>query len=304
MLHEEHSNFTVSATAPSYVLLRGLNTLGRMVRKTRLQSLWEHCSAETRVRIQKMEDLSNQMITVYKENGDRDDAMPEDHPFRDTRNQVDVSGFGASVNTDGGYKLACILDYWRFRMTRPAALDSLAVATLIQYGKSRRAWSATSCAEWELWVTLLASPSLRPIPFAQILPMRGGMEKSGTWIVTPQHRPTSESRPQLRGGRREMEIPPYRVVNNSSWPRNETTRPPPGIPQSMVDAQRTATNRAPATYSQRPATEGAFVAQGSSVRMTPHNVSIAPKHTVQSTMQAPALKKKSSSFFKMFRSNS
>jgi len=192
MFHEEHSNFTVSASTPRYGVLEGLDGFGRAIRYNHIRHLQSTCSPNAMQRIQEMEAFSENLHGHFKAGKTQEDReKPEwvrwQNPFESEGNSARLGGYGAAFNTDGSYKVACLLDYWRFQMERPRAAVEMESQAIIM--AQRGLTGKTSCAEWELWITKVSSPPSKPWAGLNPPPRREDMSKAGTWNV-PQRPPT------------------------------------------------------------------------------------------------------------------
>ncbi|CAG9982251.1 unnamed protein product [Clonostachys byssicola] len=250
ILHEEHSKFTVSPTAAAYYALAGINARATAVRSLFLQQLRAGCGPEVRDRIAKIELLSRDLANYHKTRRGAESDEWDGNPFSGPgSNRVKVGGFGASMTPKGGYKLACIVDFWRFEMERPAAVEERALGALISSGGIRGAWNATSCAEWELWLTKLSRQDVQPVPFDTVYPVREDMAKSATW--TRMASPASATRAPSSGKRAAVgsrvevaavlrEPVPYSIESRLTFPENGEKKPTPGIafPRSQKTTQR------------------------------------------------------------------
>ncbi|KAL0939656.1 uncharacterized protein CTRU02_206266 [Colletotrichum truncatum] len=229
MLHEEHSIFTVAATSARYMRLQALDSFGRDARFRHIDTMKARCTPEAARRMTEIERFSNDIRAhLAVDEDERDKTWHNwENPFRTEANRAVVNGMGASFEPQGKYKVACVLDYWRFRMQRPQQAEAAELAVLeAEIVKKRGISGATSCAEWDLWITKLSSPSVQPQPPLQPIPYKAGMPKSGTW-GTPLHLPPPPAVPQ-----RAAVGPSSRVEMSSAYP------PPIGYPSNVTPGAR------------------------------------------------------------------
>ncbi|CAH0027633.1 unnamed protein product [Clonostachys rhizophaga] len=254
VLHEEHSKFTVSPTAAAYYALAGINARATAVRSLFLQQLRAGCERGVRDRIEKIELLSRDLVNYHKSRIGKEMGKESDewdgNPFNGPgSNRVKIGGFGASMTPKGGYKLACFVDFWRFEMERPAAVEERALGVMIAKGGQRGAWNTTSCAEWELWLTKLSHQGVQPVPFDTVYPVREEMAKSATWMgmASPASatRAPSSGKRATAGSRVDVaavlrEPVSYSIESRLTFPENGEKKPTPGIafPRSQKTTQR------------------------------------------------------------------
>lgn len=250
VLHEEHSKFTVSPTAAAYYALAGINARATAVRSLYLPKLRVGCEPGVRERIDKIKLLSRDLVNYHKTVMGKESDEWGGNPFSGPgSNRVKIGGFGASMTPKGGYKLACFVDFWRFEMERPAAVEERALGVLTASLGQRGAWNTTSCAEWELWLTKLSLQDVQPVPFDTVYPVREEMAKSATW--TGKASPASATRAPSSGKRAavgsRVEVAAvlrdpalYSIESRLTFPENGEKKPTPGVafPRSQKTTQR------------------------------------------------------------------
>lgn len=177
MLHERNSRYLVTSTSPRYGALRALDTYARALRISYMNGMRDHLPQESRNRVQTLE--------TYSENvkSERDGALKAKQEWKGTPSaRLDspeaMMGHNAAFRTTGDYMTACLLDHLRFQIGR---MDTAKTAEQNQRAEKRDVHGTTSCAEWELYITLLHSPDPDRPHAPQFIAMSYGMPKARTW---------------------------------------------------------------------------------------------------------------------------
>jgi len=158
-------------------------------------------------------------------------------PFERDETRVSVSGQGATFSPGGIYRLACLIDYCRFTMERPP--ETWKKEEKLKRHK-RRAYEHDSCAEWELWITILSDSRTPTAPARYPRTAQAGDPRSNTYphpqptVPRPSktssfdwHPPPPRERQPTRSQQPNRASPSqynYPVQNPDQGPRRPSTR--------------------------------------------------------------------------------
>lgn len=193
MLHERNSRYLVTSTSPRYGALRALDTYARALRIGYMNGMRDILPEESRKRVQTLE--------TYSENvkSERDATLKAKQewngaPTATLDNREAIMGHNAAFRTTGDYMTACLLDHLRFQIGR---METAKNAEQNQRVEKRDVHGTTSCAEWELYITLLHSPDPERPHAPQFIAMSYGMPKARTWETNnfSQRPPTQKKDP-------------------------------------------------------------------------------------------------------------
>ena len=182
MFHNEDSQLTVTSSSTRYAFLPGLFAVGSKNRKEYLRGLATKCTPEDQKRIMAVENSSRELHEHIKEQNLKDPNWKS--PFERDETRVSVSGQGATFSPGGIYRLACLIDYCRFTMERPPETWKKEEK---QKRHKRRAYEHDSCAEWELWITILSDSRTPTAPARYPRTAQAGDPRSNTY---PHPQPT------------------------------------------------------------------------------------------------------------------
>lgn len=172
MFHERNSRYTVTSTAPRYKFINGLQTYALGLRHNNILRMRNVLPSQSLARVEKLEDYSENLkkawVRLPKEGRKWTGAPP---PIVES-----IMGCNASFGNSGLYMAACLLDHLRFQMTRPEE----AVKEERTAG-DRPVHGPFSCAEWELYITLLNDPDPAHPYAPRVVAMSYGMPKARTW---------------------------------------------------------------------------------------------------------------------------
>ncbi|POS75262.1 hypothetical protein DHEL01_v206350 [Diaporthe helianthi] len=192
MLHERNSRYLVTSTSPRYGALKALDTYARGLRIAHMNKMREALSKEAQHRVEALERYSENVKS------EREATLKTKQPWNGAPSATlatpeAIMGHNATFRTTGEYMTACLLDHLRFQIARTA--NGILVEEP-QRLEDRDVYGTTSCAEWELYITLLHSPDPSE-PHApqfvavtygnsqlhapQFVPVTFGMPKSKTW---------------------------------------------------------------------------------------------------------------------------
>lgn len=187
MFHEVGARFTVTSSSVRYNCLDGLAIICREVRLKYIHELKSKCPPELLKTIAETEknstDLYNNSSNAYNKDKSQQDLQ---NPFDNPAAKATVPGTGATFDPEGNYRLACMIDFYRFIMEKPK--KALKKENKASMKRPRPAFPAESCAEWELWIIALST--LKPLGYPEpVWPTsrRIGMPKSNTLqsVTTP-----------------------------------------------------------------------------------------------------------------------
>ncbi|KAK3331280.1 hypothetical protein B0H66DRAFT_613531 [Apodospora peruviana] len=198
MFHEENSCFTVTSSAVRFQRLTGLGEFGYKVRQNYIQMMRGRLPSGTQKRIEEVEKASQELYEQF-ENKDWKTA-PYKNPFKDKEGgdpgrvmKVELRGQAATVNPNGNYKVACLVDFCRFVITRPTKGDTKedkqTQDDLRKAKRGRQPFPANSCAEWEMWITILSKPEPPSTAMRRPVAKYQGMPRSNTYAnpTTDRH---------------------------------------------------------------------------------------------------------------------
>lgn len=193
MLHERHSRYLVTSTSPRYGALKALDTYARALRIGYMNGMRDILPEESRRRVQTLEMYSE---NVKYEQGAALRAKQEWNgaPNATLDNPEVIMGHNAAFRTTGDYMTACLLDHLRFQFGR---METAKIAEQSQKVEKRDVHGTTSCAEWELYITLLHSPDPTRPHAPQFVAVSYGMPKARTWETNKfnQRPPTQKKDP-------------------------------------------------------------------------------------------------------------
>lgn len=177
MLHERNSRYLVTSTSPRYGALKALDIYARALRSGYMNGMKDILPEESRNRVEKLETYSE---TVKSE---RDTTLRAKQEWRGAPTATldgpeAILGYNAAFRTTGDYMTACLLDHLRFQIGR---IETAKNAEQQQRVDKREVHGTTSCAEWELYITLLHSPDPDRPHAPQFIAMSYGMPKARTW---------------------------------------------------------------------------------------------------------------------------
>lgn len=190
MFHERNSRYIVASTAPRYKHIDGLQKYALGVRHNNLLRMRNVLPSQSLARVEKLEDYSENLKKVWvklpKEGREWTGAPP---PVVES-----IMGCNASFANTGFYMTACLLDHLRFQMTRPELAQK---AEGDRNTSDRGVHGPFSCAEWELYITLLNDPDPARPHAPRVIAMSYGMPKARTWETHQlAHRPTMNVPPR------------------------------------------------------------------------------------------------------------
>lgn len=177
MLHEKNSRYLVTSTAPSFGGLKGLDAYGRRLRIMHMSRMRQALSEEARGRVEGLQTYSENVKM------ERDAAFTAKQPWSGVpsaklETPEPLLGHNAAFRTTGQFMTACLLDHLRFQIGKSEHAADLERSK----GPEERGVSGTtSCAEWELYITLLYNPDPRQPHAPQFVAVTYGMPKSKTW---------------------------------------------------------------------------------------------------------------------------
>lgn len=243
MFHERHGRFVVTGTAPRFVRLTGLQKHAFAIREAYIREM-EHGLPENEVeRIRALIQFSEGVKQASKAaRMARPHREPNIGPVPGGRGTI--AGCNASFGNTGRYRRACLMDFFRFDISRPnAAQVGEERLSVIQ----RLAFEPRSCAEWELYVTILHRPDPaepREPPKAVRHDTLTGRPKPATWDTNNKnhghHYPPARQQPHPVTSR------PQPLPSNLRWPQV----PPPvalaGGPRSGIRE-----GKSPSTFDQK-----------------------------------------------------
>ncbi|KAG8156755.1 hypothetical protein KVR01_013360 [Diaporthe batatas] len=174
MLHERNSRYLVTSTSPSYGSLKGLDDYGKHLRILHMRRIRQSLSEEFSGRVQLLQAYSEDVKRERRAAGKAWSGA-----ISTTLDEPEViKGHNAAFRTTGRFMTACLLDHLRFQIGKTAYAADIENATT---RKERSVAGPTSCAEWELYVTLLQSPDPEEPYAPQYVAVTYGMPKSKTW---------------------------------------------------------------------------------------------------------------------------
>lgn len=172
MLHEKNSRYIVTSTAPRYQRIAGLQTYAYVLRHNQLNRMRNVLPPQALARVEKLETYSENLKSVWEKLPKQGRTWTGGPPPV----VESVMGCNASFGTSGVYMTACLLDHLRFQMTRPQLAEESERAE-----KNRQVHGPFSCAEWELYITLLSDPDPSQPYAPRCVAMSYGMPKAKTW---------------------------------------------------------------------------------------------------------------------------
>ncbi|KAG6362343.1 hypothetical protein INS49_010573 [Diaporthe citri] len=181
MFHERNSRYIVTSTAPRYKHINGLQIYALGLWHNNILRMRNVLPPQSLERVEKLEDYSENLKKVWvklpKEGRKWTGAAP---PVVES-----IMGCNASFGNTGVYMTACLLDHLRFQMTRPEKADKSE-----RNAGNRDVHGPFSCAEWELYITLLNDPDPDQPYAPRVVAMSYGMPKARTWEThKPAQRP-------------------------------------------------------------------------------------------------------------------
>lgn len=189
MLHERNSRYLVTSTSPRYGALKALDSYGRGLRIAHLERMKAALPDEAQDRVQTLERYSENVAKSEREKTTKPDQPSLDAPEA-------IMGHNAAFRTTGAYMTACLLDHLRFQIGKTAHATQLEKAKRYE---ERDVHGTTSCAEWELYITLLHNPDPKGPHAPQFIAVTYGMPKSRTWEtnkISTRPAPTNHQAPR------------------------------------------------------------------------------------------------------------
>lgn len=172
MFHEKNSRYVVTSTAPRYQRIAGLQTYAYVLRHNHLNSMRNVLPPQSLARVEQLESYSENLKGVWEKLPKQGRTWTGGPPPV----VESVMGCNASFATSGFYMTACLLDHLRFQMSRPELAQESERAE-----KNRHVHGPFSCAEWELYITLLSDPDPDQPYAPRCVAMSYGMPKAKTW---------------------------------------------------------------------------------------------------------------------------
>lgn len=172
MFHEKNSRYIVTSTAPRYQRIDGLQKYAYVLRHNHLNRLRNVLPPQSLARVEQLESYSENLKTVWEKlpkEGRKWTGGPP--PVVES-----VMGCNASFGTSGVYMTACLMDHLRFQMSMPQLAQESESKE-----KNRKVHGPFSCAEWELYITLLSDPDPAQPYAPRCVAMSYGMPKARTW---------------------------------------------------------------------------------------------------------------------------
>lgn len=197
MFHEENSAYIVTSSAVRYENLLGLQKLGYQVRDRYIKSRRDRLSPTTEARIRQVEFGSTTLWEQAQNPPKGPDGRPApwQNPFGPGGIQpATMTGQNGAFDPRGNYKNACLMDFCRFIIDKPLEAAKREERQAKKDNKkpnmkpNRPPFPENSCAEWEMWITILsttevsAGSTTRPRPVAR----KDGQQRSDTYPPTPQ----------------------------------------------------------------------------------------------------------------------
>ena len=172
MFHERNSRYVVTSTAPRYQRIAGLQAYAYVLRHNHLNSMRNVLPPQSLARVEQLESYCENLKAVW-------DKLPKQGrtwtggppPVVES-----VMGCNASFATSGFYMTACLMDHLRFQMSRPELAQEME-----RNERNRNVHGPFSCAEWELYITLLSDPDPDEPYAPRCVAMSYGMPKARTW---------------------------------------------------------------------------------------------------------------------------
>lgn len=153
MLHERNMKVTVTSSAPQYPALKGLQRYAVEARTRYINYLKSSMPTELFERVQEAEAASQEILD---QNNSLGRTGSKDQLARPAWYKAEViGGSNMAVTATGQVKPACLLDHLRFIIKRPIEAQRQEDAVGMN---ARNSNSTQSCAEWLMWVYLLANP--------------------------------------------------------------------------------------------------------------------------------------------------
>lgn len=177
MLHERNSRYLVTSTAPQYGALKGLKDYGSRVRRRYMNRMKEALSDEALLRVQSLETYS-ESVKQERTVSLRVNKTWTGAPSATLAAPEAIMGHNGAFRTTGDYMTACLLDHLRFQIGKTANAADIENRMI---AAKRGVAGSTSCAEWELYITLLHSPDPQAPHAPQFVAVTYGMPKSKTW---------------------------------------------------------------------------------------------------------------------------
>ncbi|KAK2601396.1 hypothetical protein N8I77_010850 [Diaporthe amygdali] len=193
MLHERNSRYLVTSTAPRYGALKALDTYARSLRIGYMNRMRASLSEEARKRVQSLETYS-ESVKSERDATLRAKKQWNGAPTATLTTPETIMGHNAAFRTTGDYMTACLLDHLRFQFGR---IETATSAEKAQRPDKRAVSGTTSCAEWELYITLLHSPDPDRPHASQCVAVTYGIPKAKTWETNKvnQRPPTTTHHP-------------------------------------------------------------------------------------------------------------
>lgn len=172
MFHERNSRYIATSTAPRYQRIAGLQTYAYVLRHNHLNRMRNILPPQAIARVEQLESYSENLKSVWEKLPKQGRTWTGGPPPV----IESVMGCNASFATSGLYMTACLLDHLRFQMGMPKlAQDRERTET------NRNVHGPFSCAEWELYITLLSDPDPDQPYAPRCVAMSYGMPKARTW---------------------------------------------------------------------------------------------------------------------------
>lgn len=172
MFHEKNSRYIVTSTAPRYPRIPGLQTYAYVLRHNHLNSMRNILPPQSLERVEQLEIYSENLKSAWEKLPKQGRTWTGGPPPIVEK----VMGCNASFATSGAYMTACLLDHLRFQMSRPELAQNLE-----RTENNRNVHGPFSCAEWELYITLLSDPDPSEPYAPRCVAMSYGMPKARTW---------------------------------------------------------------------------------------------------------------------------
>lgn len=222
MFHERHGRYVVTATAPAYVRMVGLREYAIRVRDQYIASMWGGNPPAV------VTDL-----LAYSEGikAARQRRLDPINPPNVVKIRETIAGCNGSFHSSGNYHVACLVDCIRFEICRPRVAEELEnSATVVE----RKAYPPGSCAEWELYNTLLHRPDPeRPPPTRRPVTRKtaNGAPKQETWDSHLPARPPSSLKGKEKSTTFGHNCPPrHSATSQFITPPDEVYRKPELLP--------------------------------------------------------------------------
>lgn len=176
MIHERNSRYLVTSTAPRYRAVEGLRLYTADLRRSHLNGMKAVLPEQSLARVIALERYSAEVegeFSAAKKQGTNWTKQTSS-----AKAEVEsILGCNGSFSTRGRYMTACLLDHLRFQIGRSTAAQE----DERRKTEGRDVHSTISCAEWELYITLLHNPDPERRDTPHVVAVSYGMPKAKTW---------------------------------------------------------------------------------------------------------------------------